>query len=75
MGKPFNPLLGETYQLEQEHFRIVCEQVINFFKIDQQKNFDETLTERTVNSGRSARPPTLPSHGRLPPPPLAYNLT
>jgi len=27
MGKPFNPLLGETYQLEQEHFRIVCEQV------------------------------------------------
>jgi hypothetical protein len=29
MGKPFNPLLGETYQLEQEHFRIVCEQVTN----------------------------------------------
>lgn len=27
MGKPFNPLLGETYQLEQEDFRIVCEQV------------------------------------------------
>jgi len=27
MGKPFNPLLGETYQLEQEHFKIVCEQV------------------------------------------------
>ena len=27
MGKPFNPLLGETYQLEQEHFRIACEQV------------------------------------------------
>ena len=27
MGKPFNPLLGETYQLEQEHFRFVCEQV------------------------------------------------
>jgi hypothetical protein len=27
MGKPFNPLLGETYQLEQENFRIVCEQV------------------------------------------------
>ena len=27
MGKPFNPLLGETYQLEQDGFRIVCEQV------------------------------------------------
>ena len=27
MGKPFNPLLGETYQLEQRDFRIVCEQV------------------------------------------------
>jgi len=27
MGKPFNPLLGETYQLQQQDFRIVCEQV------------------------------------------------
>jgi len=27
MGKPFNPLLGETYQLQQDGFRIVCEQV------------------------------------------------
>lgn len=27
LGKPFNPLLGETYQLEREDFRIVCEQV------------------------------------------------
>jgi len=27
MGKPFNPLLGETYQLQQHDFRIVCEQV------------------------------------------------
>jgi len=27
MGKPFNPLLGETYQLEEEGYRIVCEQV------------------------------------------------
>lgn len=32
MGKPFNPLLGETYQLEQDDFRIFCEQV-NHFKI------------------------------------------
>ena len=30
MGKPFNPLLGETYQLEQDGFRIVCEQVGEF---------------------------------------------
>ena len=30
MGKPFNPLLGETYQLEQDGFRIVCEQVRQF---------------------------------------------
>ena len=28
MGKPFNPMLGETYQLEQDDFRIVSEQVI-----------------------------------------------
>jgi len=27
LGKPFNPLLGETYQLERPDFRIVCEQV------------------------------------------------
>lgn len=27
MGKPFNPLLGETYELERNDFRIVCEQV------------------------------------------------
>ena len=27
MGKPFNPLLGETYELIRDDFRIVCEQV------------------------------------------------
>jgi hypothetical protein len=27
MGKPFNPLLGETYELERPDFRILCEQV------------------------------------------------
>ena len=27
MGKPFNPLLGETYELKRNDFRIVCEQV------------------------------------------------
>nr|CAH0108092.1 unnamed protein product [Daphnia galeata] len=27
LGKPFNPLLGETYQLEGQDFRIICEQV------------------------------------------------
>ncbi|XP_076228953.1 oxysterol-binding protein-related protein 2 isoform X2 [Nomia melanderi] len=27
LGKPFNPILGETYELEREGFRIVCEQV------------------------------------------------
>ncbi|XP_071441573.1 oxysterol-binding protein-related protein 1-like isoform X2 [Hetaerina americana] len=27
LGKPFNPLLGETYELEREDFRVVCEQV------------------------------------------------
>ncbi|XP_018330355.1 oxysterol-binding protein-related protein 1 isoform X2 [Agrilus planipennis] len=27
LGKPFNPLLGETYELEREEFRIICEQV------------------------------------------------
>ncbi|KAJ8918761.1 hypothetical protein NQ315_015081 [Exocentrus adspersus] len=27
LGKPFNPLLGETYELERDDFKIVCEQV------------------------------------------------
>ena len=27
MGKPFNPLLGETFELRRDGFRIVCEQV------------------------------------------------
>ncbi|XP_066591577.1 oxysterol-binding protein-related protein 2 isoform X2 [Prorops nasuta] len=27
LGKPFNPLLGETYELERDDFRIICEQV------------------------------------------------
>ena len=27
MGKPFNPLLGETYELQRPDFRILCEQV------------------------------------------------
>uniref|UniRef100_A0A8D8TVJ2 Oxysterol-binding protein n=2 Tax=Cacopsylla melanoneura TaxID=428564 RepID=A0A8D8TVJ2_9HEMI len=27
LGKPFNPLLGETYELERDDFRVVCEQV------------------------------------------------
>lgn len=27
LGKPFNPLLGETYELVRSEFRIICEQV------------------------------------------------
>ncbi|KRG04897.1 oxysterol-binding protein-related protein 2 isoform X2 [Drosophila mojavensis] len=27
LGKPFNPILGETYELQRENYRIVCEQV------------------------------------------------
>ncbi|XP_034476432.1 oxysterol-binding protein-related protein 2 [Drosophila innubila] len=27
LGKPFNPLLGETYELQMDDYRIVCEQV------------------------------------------------
>ena len=27
LGKPFNPILGETYELERPEFRILCEQV------------------------------------------------
>ena len=27
LGKPFNPLLGETYEIQREHFRMVAEQV------------------------------------------------
>nr|XP_018900171.1 PREDICTED: oxysterol-binding protein-related protein 2 [Bemisia tabaci] len=26
-GKPFNPLLGETYELQRDGFKVVCEQV------------------------------------------------
>lgn len=27
LGKPFNPLLGETFELQRPDFRVVCEQV------------------------------------------------
>lgn len=27
LGKPFNPLLGETYEYQHPEFRIICEQV------------------------------------------------
>ncbi|XP_058804614.1 oxysterol-binding protein-related protein 2 isoform X2 [Phymastichus coffea] len=27
LGKPFNPILGETYELQRDDFRIICEQV------------------------------------------------
>ncbi|KAB7494228.1 Oxysterol-binding protein-related protein 1 [Armadillidium nasatum] len=27
LGKPFNPLLGETFELQRDQYRIVCEQV------------------------------------------------
>ncbi|XP_076063131.1 oxysterol-binding protein-related protein 1-like isoform X2 [Oratosquilla oratoria] len=27
LGKPFNPLLGETYELQRDNYRIICEQV------------------------------------------------
>uniref|UniRef100_A0A146KXB4 Oxysterol-binding protein n=3 Tax=Lygus hesperus TaxID=30085 RepID=A0A146KXB4_LYGHE len=27
LGKPFNPLLGETYELERTEYRVICEQV------------------------------------------------
>jgi oxysterol-binding protein-related protein 1/2 len=27
LGKPFNPLLGETYEIERKEFRCLCEQV------------------------------------------------
>ncbi|KAJ8686275.1 hypothetical protein QAD02_022069 [Eretmocerus hayati] len=27
LGKPFNPILGETYELQRDDFRILCEQV------------------------------------------------
>ncbi|XP_049776943.1 oxysterol-binding protein-related protein 1-like [Schistocerca cancellata] len=27
LGKPFNPLLGETYELERDGYRVICEQV------------------------------------------------
>nr|XP_024214050.1 oxysterol-binding protein-related protein 1-like [Halyomorpha halys] len=43
LGKPFNPLLGETYELERENYRVICEQVshhppISAFHADS-KNF------------------------------------
>lgn len=33
LGKPFNPLLGETYELERPEFRAVCEQVQHISKL------------------------------------------
>lgn len=34
LGKPFNPLLGETYEYKNGDFRVICEQVkICYFSI------------------------------------------
>lgn len=27
LGKPFNPILGETYEIQRDEFRCICEQV------------------------------------------------
>lgn len=32
LGKPFNPLLGETYEIERDDFRMVAEQVKTFIQ-------------------------------------------
>lgn len=34
LGKPFNPLLGETYELTRPEFRIICEQVSYLLRSD-----------------------------------------
>jgi len=49
MGKPFNPLLGETYQLQQDGFRIVCEQVCHHPPVS--AFHAESLTEGFVFHG------------------------
>lgn len=33
LGKPFNPLLGETYEYQHSEFRIICEQVSEKFAL------------------------------------------
>ena len=50
MGKPFNPLLGETYQLEQDDFRIFCEQVDMLKLEDKESNLMIVPDESTVHS-------------------------
>lgn len=34
LNKPFNPLLGETFELQREDYRVVCEQVQTIRKIN-----------------------------------------
>ena len=59
MGKPFNPLLGETYQLEQDSFRIVCEQVGLPVSLDLSINVTLCRSVTILQSQHSTpRPPT-----------------
>jgi len=71
MGKPFNPLLGETYELKRNDFRIVCEQVghhppVSAFHADS-RNTD--TSEEGSSAGSDSGPPDFVFHGSVYPKP------
>lgn len=50
LGKPFNPLLGETYEYKNAEFRVICEQVSNFFYIFQFIDFGGFKKKKNENN-------------------------
>lgn len=55
LGKPFNPLLGETYELERPEFRAVCEQVRIYHSLCESETERLSLTPHQPTSGRDSR--------------------
>ncbi|KAK4294974.1 hypothetical protein Pmani_032444 [Petrolisthes manimaculis] len=76
LGKPFNPLLGETYELQRDNYRIVCEQVSHhppvsaFYADSEHWNFHGSIHPKLKFWGKSVEiqpkgllTVELPNHG------------
>ncbi|KAG7165062.1 Oxysterol-binding protein-related protein 1-like 1 [Homarus americanus] len=76
VGKPFNPLLGETYELQRDNYRIVCEQVSHhppvsaFYADSEHWNFHGSIHPKLKFWGKSVEiqpkgilTVELPNHG------------
>ena len=73
MGKPFNPLLGETYQLEQDDFRIFCEQVDMLKLEDKESKPDDCAW--WIHSAFFLYEPSFPEEGEMEVTPAPWKLS